>query len=45
VLYQKDVMHEIIVCENNLDPFNKAFDLSIDNYSALIAVGGDGTFN
>ena len=33
------------VCEQDLDPFRKAYDLEIDNYSAIICVGGDGTFN
>jgi diacylglycerol kinase family enzyme len=28
-----------------LDPYRKAFDLEMDNFSAMIAVGGDGTFN
>ena len=34
-----------MVCEENLDPYRKAFDLEVDNFSALVAVGGDGTFN
>jgi len=28
-----------------MDPFKLAFELEIDNFSAIIAVGGDGTFN
>jgi len=35
----------VIVCEENLDPYRKALNINIDDYSALIAVGGDGTFN
>jgi len=45
MLDQRKVMYEIIVCEENLDPYRKALGLEIDNYSALIAIGGDGTFN
>ena len=33
------------MCEENLDPYRKALGLDIDKYSALIAVGGDGTLN
>ena len=33
------------MCEENLDPYRKAFELDIDQFSAMIAVGGDGTFN
>ena len=33
------------MCEENLDPYRRAFELEIDQFSALIAVGGDGTFN
>ena len=33
------------MCEENLDPYRKAIELDIDQFSAIIAVGGDGTFN
>jgi len=33
------------MCEENLDPYRKVFELDMDTFSALIAVGGDGTFN
>ena len=34
-----------MTCEQNLDPFRIVSELEIDNYCALVAVGGDGTFN
>ena len=33
------------MCEENLDPYRKALDADLDRYSALVAVGGDGTLN
>jgi len=45
LLYGRNIQNELIVCEQDLDPFTKTLELEIDNYSALIAVGGDGTFN
>lgn len=45
LLYGRNIQNEMIVCEADLDPFTKTLELEIDNYSALIAVGGDGTFN
>merc|ERR1712060_250683 len=44
-LDEKYCMNEVIMCESNIDPFRKAQELELDTYSALIAVGGDGTFN
>ena len=44
-LFDLDIRSDIIECEADLDPFMKVLELEIDNYSALIAVGGDGTFN
>ncbi len=44
-LFDHDIRSDIIECEADLDPFMKTLELEIDNYSALIAVGGDGTFN
>ena len=39
-------MHRVIICEENLDPYRKVLNLEdIDNYSALVSVGGDGTLN
>ena len=35
----------MIICEDNLDPYRKVLELPLDDYSALICVGGDGTFN
>ena len=35
----------MITCEGKYDPYHKALDLEIDNYSAMIAIGGDGTFS
>ena len=45
MLVERQVQNQVIVCEENLDPYRKALELEIDNFSALIAVGGDGTFN
>lgn len=44
-LFDHGIRSDIIECEADMDPFMKALELEIDNYSALIAVGGDGTFN
>lgn len=32
-------------CELDLDPYRKALEIDLNQYSCLIAVGGDGTFN
>ena len=32
-------------CELDLDPYRKALEIDLTQYSCLIAVGGDGTFN
>ena len=46
LFYDRGVTNEIIVCESNLDPFRKVYEMeNLSGYSALIAVGGDGTFN
>ena len=46
LLYDRGITNEIIMCEDNLDPFRKVYDMeNLSGYSALIAVGGDGTFN
>lgn len=39
------IVSESIRCEADLDPYRKTLELDLDEYSALIAVGGDGTFN
>ena len=45
-LFDRGVTNEIIVCESDLDPFRKVYEMeNLSGYSALIAVGGDGTFN
>ena len=45
LLFARDIMFEMIVCNENLDPYRKVLELEIDNYSALVSVGGDGTLN
>ena len=45
LLYERNIKNEILQCEQQLDPFRIAKELEIDNYCALVAVGGDGTFN
>jgi len=45
LLSGRDIECEIIECESDLDPFRKANELEIGEYSCMIAVGGDGTFN
>jgi len=45
MFFDKDIGFSTIMCEENLDPYRKAYDLEIDNFSAMICVGGDGTFN
>lgn len=44
-LYDKDIEPEVLLCNDNLDPFRLVIDLDMEKYSALVAVGGDGTFN
>lgn len=39
------IISEVIRCESDLDPYRMTMELDLDEYSALIAVGGDGTFN
>lgn len=41
----RDIKNEIIECEKNMDPYTLTLELDFDAYSALVAVGGDGTFN
>ena len=45
LLYAKDIKNQILRCEKHMDPFTLALELNIDDFSALIAVGGDGTLN
>ena len=45
MLAGRDIKVEIIMCDQDLDPYRKALELDLNQYSALIAVGGDGTFN
>ena len=41
----QDLQVEIMMCEEDLDPYRKALEIDLTQYSCLIAVGGDGTFN
>lgn len=45
LFFDKDIANEMIVCNQNLDPFQKVLELDLEKYSALICVGGDGTLN
>lgn len=45
LLAGRDIEVEIFECEQDLDPYRKAFEMNLNAYSCLIAVGGDGTFN
>ena len=40
-----NIATEFFMCEQNLDPYRHALDINLDNFSALVAVGGDGTLN
>lgn len=44
-LFDADIIPDFIVCNADLDPFRLVSELDLEKYSALIAVGGDGTFN
>ena len=45
IFEENNIATEFFICESNMDPYRRALDLTIDNYSAMIAVGGDGTLN
>ena len=44
-LFSFGIEYEIYETKGNLDCMNKIMNLDIDNYSAIVPVGGDGTFH
>jgi len=45
LLYERDIKNVLLHCEKHMDPFTITKELDIDQYSALICMGGDGSFN
>lgn len=44
-LHENGIKHEYLVTQGPSDAFKIAYNLKLDMYSALISVGGDGTFH
>ena len=45
LFFQRNLNTELLMCEEELDPYRRALELEIDEYSAIAVVGGDGTLN